>query len=140
MAEKEESRTLLKKPRRRWLPTILLGVAILVCGLVLGSGITVGAVWRVIHKSFRDPVRLTERIVRHMQRNLDLNEEQARKVKMILEKRMPAFVKLRRQVREELEQVRRELAEVLTPEQAEKFNRDFRRLDRRWLPPPAPSP
>ncbi|WP_321419310.1 hypothetical protein [uncultured Desulfobacter sp.] len=68
---------------------------------------------------------------------LDLNDEQSRQVSAIVRDNMAELRPLRAQVisrlRSQMEKARHQLATVLTPEQKEKLDNRFNRLEKRWF-------
>jgi len=76
-----------------------------------------------------------DRIVRHMTRELRLSEPQAQQISRIMEESGKRFEELRRQHRPQFDALRKEsrdrIRQVLTPEQAAKFDEMVRRLDER---------
>jgi Spy/CpxP family protein refolding chaperone len=74
-----------------------------------------------------------------MKRRLDLTDDQVQQVRRIILEQQMAFQSLRKEFRprldDQIEKTRRELAAVLTPEQARKWEKRFARIQRFWLPP-----
>ena len=137
--EQEKPADQLAKPRRRWLRTVLLAIAIFVCGALLGGGLTFKIIASGYKRAFQEPAVLAEEITQRMKRRLDLTDDQVQKVgKIILEQQM-AFQSLRKEFRprldDQIEKNRRELTAVLTPEQARKWEKRFAHIQRFWLPP-----
>jgi Spy/CpxP family protein refolding chaperone len=89
-----------------------------------------------------------ERILRHMTRDLNLNDAQAQQVRAILEETGNKIQDLRKQHRPEFDAVRKEshdrIRKVLTPEQAGKFEEMVKKFEARHAagdgPPPPPPP
>jgi hypothetical protein len=127
------------RPRRRWVWTILLALVIFVSGVLVGGGLTFKAITSGFKRSFQDPAVSAERITHRMKKQLDLTDEQAAQVQRIIFERQKAFQSLRKQVRPQIEaqieKTRQELTAVLTPEQARKWEKQFRRFMKFWLPP-----
>jgi Spy/CpxP family protein refolding chaperone len=79
-----------------------------------------------------------------LQRRLDLNETQRRQVAAIVEKYQAQIhdhlKSTRPRIHELMQQMRIEIESVLTPEQREKYNKQFSRLQRkpRWRQGPPP--
>jgi len=128
------------RPRRRWVRTVLLALVIFVSGVVVGSGLTFKVITSGFKRFFQDPEVLAEHITHRMKRQLHLTEEQSVQVRRIILEQQKAFQSLRKKVWPELEvqieKTRRELAAVLTPEQARKWEKRFGHFLRFWLPPP----
>jgi hypothetical protein len=127
------------RPRRRWVWTILLAVVIFVSGVVVGGGVTFKIITSGFKRSFQDPAVSAERITQRMKKKLDLTDEQAIQVHRIIFEQQKAFQSLRKKVRPQIEaqieKTRQELAAVLTPEQARKWEKRFSRFMKFWLPP-----
>ncbi len=123
--------------RRLWGRGALIGAVILLCGMVIGGGLTSFVVWRRVQNSVMNPRVMPARIVDHMRGPLDLTDEQAQQLHEIFTRHHSRFEELRKEmeplVEEELEAIRTEVAAVLTPEQLEKWNRRFDRMRKRWF-------
>jgi len=130
----------LARPRRRWMRTILLALVIFVSGILVGGGLTFKAVTTGFKRFFQDPEALAENITHRMKKRLDLTDEQAVQVRRIILERQKAIQSLRKEIQPRLEaqieNTRREVAAVLTPEQARKWEKRFRYFSKYWLPSP----
>lgn len=137
--EQEKPADQLAKPRRRWLRTVLLATAIFVCGALVGGGMTFKIIASGYKRVFQEPTVLAEEITHRMKRRLDLTDEQVRQVRRIILEQQMAFKSLRKEFRprldDQIEKTSRELAAVLTPEQARKWEKRFAHIQRFWLPP-----
>jgi hypothetical protein len=137
--ETEKPNEAFAKPRRRRLWTILIALGIFVCGVMVGGGLSFKIVTVGYKRAFQEPDFLAEKIIRRMERRLDLNSEQVKQVREIVLEQQKAFQALHKEFRprldSQIEKTRRELAKVLTPEQAQKWEKTFARLQRFWLPP-----
>jgi hypothetical protein len=129
----------ITRPRRRWIWTILLALVIFISGVLVGGGLTFKVITNGFKRSFQDPAVSAERITQRMKRRLDLTDEQTVQVRRIFLEQQKEIQSLRRQIRPQLEaqfeKTRRELAAVLTPEQARKWEKRFARFLKFWLPP-----
>ena len=127
------------RPRRRWVWPVLLALVIFVSGVVVGGGLTFKIITSGFKRSFQDPEVSAERITNRMKRRLDLTDEQFVQVRRIILERQKAFQSMRKQVRPQLEaqieKTRQELAAVLSPEQARKWEKRFGQFLKFWLPP-----
>jgi hypothetical protein len=127
------------RPRRRWVWTILPALVIFVSGVLVGGGLTFKVITSGYKRSFQDPAVSAERITHREKKKLDLTDEQAVQFQRIIFEQQKAFQSLRKQVRPQLEaqieKTRQELAAVLTPEQARKWEKRFGRFMKFWLPP-----
>ena len=137
--EPEKPNTPIAKPRRRRLATILIALGIFFCGVLVGWGLTFKVFSEGYKRAFQDPEVLAEKIIRRMERRLDLNSDQVKQVREIILEQQKALQALRKEFRprldSQIEKTRRELAAVLTPEQARKWQKTFARIQRFWLPP-----
>jgi len=131
------------RPRRRiWLATAL-GAVILICGIVIGSGGTVLWIRHKMDQFRRGPDRMPVELAERVRSQLNLTDEQAKRVEEILRKRHEALMKLLRETfKAELEGMRAEVATVLTPEQVKKWNDDYESILRipSFPPPPGGPP
>ncbi len=137
--EPEKPNAPIAKPRRRRAWTILLALAIFICGVLVGGGLSFKIVTVGYKRAFQEPEVRAEKIVRRMERRLDLNSDQVKQVREIILEQQRAFQALHKEFRprldSQIEKTRRELAKVLTPEQARKWEKTFARIQRFWLPP-----
>ncbi|MBM3477080.1 MAG: hypothetical protein FJX75_27750 [Armatimonadetes bacterium] len=129
-----------RKPSRVWLQ-VFLGLAILGCGMVIGSGGTLLVGRRILNPPSRQPAQIGRVISRHLTRRLNLTPPQQRQVRDLVRQHMERVNEIRqngrRDAEQELDAMREDVAKVLTPQQAEAWRREFERL-RRWAPPPPP--
>jgi hypothetical protein len=127
------------RPRRRWVWPVLLALVIFVSGVLVGGGLTFKIITSGFKRSFQDPEVSAERITNRMKKRLDLTDEQVVRVRRIILEQQKAFQSMRKQVRpqleEQFEKTRRELAAVLTPDQAQKWEKRFGHFLKFWLPP-----
>ncbi len=137
--EPEKPNAPIAKPRRRRAWTILLALSIFLCGVLVGGGLSFKIVTVGYKRAFQEPEVRAEKIVRRMERRLDLNSDQVKQVREIILEQQRAFQALHKEFRprlnSQIEKTRRELAKVLTPEQARKWEKTFARIQRFWLPP-----
>ena len=91
--------------------------------------------------SFRGP-RSDERFLRHFTQNLDLTPEQEQQIKQILDDSREQMTAQRREINRGMEDMlgatRSKIRKVLTPEQQEKYDKTFKRFERRWRRGPRP--
>lgn len=117
--------------------TVILGVVILVCGMVIGGGFTTYVLWKRVESTILHPRLVPERIVEHMEASLELSDEQVEQIREIFARRHERFDQLREEVEPlvhaELDSIHAEVARVLTPEQLEQWNSRFDRMHRRWF-------
>jgi hypothetical protein len=131
----------LPRKRRPW-RSFLLGLIILFCGILIGAGITVILLQRVVLYAIHHPEEVPNRLTERLRNKLSLTDEQTKKVKAILTERQKALRELRRvmrpKVERELEHLREDVAAVLDKDQSHKWRKRFDRLRRQWMPPPPP--
>lgn len=101
-------------------------VAVFALAVTFVAGAAVGVVAdRFYHRRGPMPEFATHALVRRLDRHLDLNDQQQKKVAEIIERHHTRinslFGAVRPRVREEIEQANREIEQVLTPEQRVKF-------------------
>jgi hypothetical protein len=137
--ETEKPNMPIAKPRRRRFWTILLALIIFICGVLVGGGLSFKIVTAGYKRAFQDPGFLAEKIIRRMERRLDLSGDQVKQVREIVLEQQKAFQSLHKEFRPrmdgQIEKTRRDLSEVLTPEQVQKWEKSFARIQRFWLPP-----
>ena len=129
----------LPRPTRRRLWTILWMTVVFACGMVIGGGLTLKIAYDRFQESFHHPAIFAERINHRLDRYLDLSPDQRRQVAQIIKRDLDQLhalrTKMRQQLLAQLEKTRQDLNAVLTPEQTQRLNRRFDRLQRIWLPP-----
>jgi len=123
--------------RRRWL-TVLLAILIFGAGAVSGAAVTMAAFVHRMQFVLHHPEGLPGRIVSRLERSLNLDEAQKPKVEAIVAKRQEAMMGLRREfephLMKEMDTLRAEVGDVLTPPQRERWERMFDSFRARWLP------
>ncbi len=124
--------------RHRW---ALFGVVVLVflAGMVAGGAMALHTMTDRFHFRPKDPRAVPHRITRHMQRKLDLTDQQAQQVESILTRRFESLLALRRDLRPRIhahfQQTENEVAQVLAPQQSRKWRKWFTRRFREHWPP-----
>ncbi|MHC4230034.1 MAG: hypothetical protein ACYSW0_21565 [Planctomycetota bacterium] len=121
------------RPKRlspRWKQMILqviAGMAILLCGIVIGSGATF---LRLKHRIIRDRRPPLRDVVVDMRTRYDLTEEQTKQAEEILGKRREImrtlFEEFRQKTEAEFQQLSTAMKEILSPEQYERWENDFK--------------
>jgi len=124
--------------RRRWWRDVVLGILLFACGVVVGgAAVSRFHAHRMLSVSQNGIDR--ERMYHRLQRALDLNEEQAAKVRAIVGKGLDDLravrLRMRPEVEAALEGVRDEVAAVLDDTQKQKWESRFDQIRERWLPP-----
>jgi len=122
---------------------ILLGVLILACGVAIGAGagniITKNTERERVRQSWLNPRRTQGMMAKRIEEKLDLSPEQAKQVRDIVNQRMGAVHQIieesRPRVREQLDLMKDEVAEVLNENQAQEWRKSFERILRPAGPP-----
>lgn len=126
----------LPRPRRRWIRTVLLGMVILVCGMVIGGALTLHFRWPRLLIAGQPWERMPEHIAHRMRGELGLTEEQQTEIERILARHHAAMESIRTEVQPRVEaqidSMRREVESVLTPDQASRWGEHFERMPRHW--------
>ena len=132
--DRETLDTALPRAGRRWLRTILLGIVILLCGMIIGGALTLHFRWPRLLLARHSWARMPEHIVERMRRELDLTAEQQTQIERILAKHHGAMESIRTEVEPrveaQLDSMRREIDAVLTAEQAARWSEHFKRIGR----------
>lgn len=127
---------------KRW-RIVLLGIAILMLGALIGSGVTVIVIKKMVLHAISHPEKASARIANRIQRKLDLSAEQAAQVRSIIAERQKALQAIRREVQprveKELNGLRDDVAALLEPDKARRWRERFDRLKRSWVPAPLPA-
>jgi hypothetical protein len=140
--ESNETTASITKPKRRWVRTLLLCVVLLLCGMVIGSGLTLHGIWRHVSNVMHNPEEVSKKITTRLTHKLNLTDEQAEQVGAIIEERHRNLNELRLEtmpkIHAEFDRVDEEIAAILTPEQQAEWEEMRDRMRHRWLPPPPP--
>ena len=130
--------------RGRWWVVALVGVLIFIAGGVLGAGISLRFLRDRVLYVLHHPQEVPARLSLELKGRLGLNAEKTEKVRQIIARRQLALQKIRRevqpQVEEELDELRKEISDALTPDQSAKWNAWFEHMSDTWLPPAPPPP
>jgi hypothetical protein len=137
---------LVPPPRpRRWL-RLLLAAVIFLSGIAVGVGVSLIVVRNRLVFAIHHPDEMPAVIAARLRRPLKLSDEQVQEVQRILSERQRALQELRRRVQPrveaELDEVERQIAQVLDDQQQERWQRLSQHLRGTWLPdlPPPESP
>jgi hypothetical protein len=130
-------------PPKRW-RAIALALVIFVSGAVAGAAVTLTTLRHTAQTSFRQPKLVPARLAARIRSRLRLDAGQEAAVARIFAEHQAAWSGIRRSVRPqveaELEGLRHDVTDVLTPRQAALWNRWFKRGRERWLPAPDDRP
>ncbi len=102
-----------------------LALAILVCGIILGSAGTLTAARNLIRNGLQQPDKMAGNWTQRMSAQLNLTPEQQEKVCKIVSKHFRRVWDVRRQ---EMSALHDEVAAVLTPEQAAQWTESLRNM------------
>lgn len=127
--------------RQRW-KLALLGIVILLCGMVIGAGITILSWHKMVSYTFQHHEQMHERAMARIQRRLDLSDTQAEEVERIHDKRMGTVHEIWREAyirsHQQIMLMQDEVSDVLDERQLQKWQRRVRRYEHVFpaLPPP----
>jgi len=103
-----------------------VGVAILLCGMLLGSALTIHAGNRIMLEAIGKPEKMADHMTRRLTRDLDLSESQKQQVGEIINKRAKSvsgiLSETHPRMEEQFELMHREVREVLDDNQKKKFD------------------
>ncbi len=84
------------------------------------------------------PAKITQRFERRITRYLDLSDKQSVEVDKIIRQNMSELESLRSEIRlkllQQMEKIRTQIIPLLTPEQVDKLEKRFNRIEKNWLP------
>ncbi|HUO06801.1 MAG TPA: hypothetical protein VM008_00580 [Phycisphaerae bacterium] len=125
------------KNRRKWLAAILV-FFVFIAGMMVGSGLTIAVAVHRLQIAFRHPEEVPARLTTFLDKRLHFSREQAIEVQRLIAKRQSRLQEIRRQVQpqiqSELDALRQEISDVLTPSQQAKWDRLYSEAVRTWLP------
>lgn len=115
------SQTLKKKSWK----SVLLGLVILFCGMVIGAGITFHAGHVMMFHAISPDGEMAERITKRIDSAIDLTDEQRSQVEKIVAHRVSAFknilIDIYPRIKEQFKFLHDEVAPILTEEQKLKW-------------------
>ncbi len=119
--------------KRRW-KLLLLGLVILICGMVIGAGITFHAGHVLMFRAVSPGGEMAERVTRHINRDLDLTPEQRSQVAKIVAHRVSAFKDIfmdaYTRLKQQFELLHDEVAPVLSEEQKVKWEKHYNKMQK----------
>ena len=128
----------VRPPKRRIMLPVLLALALFLSGAVVGGGATIIAIRSAALAGLHNPEKAPEWISKRLSRLLSLSKEQDEVVLGILRSHFAKLEMMRAEnrprVQTELDAIRKEVADVLTPEQTRKWEAGFDRLRSLWMP------
>jgi hypothetical protein len=136
--EQEKKDERLPVYRHRWLRSLVCGMVILMCGMVIGGSAVGWFVHARVMELIHTPEIVPEHITEAMERRLGLTEQQADEVLAIYNKYLERFLERRRQLRPQveadIEALHSEITAVLSPEQNKKWSKRFEKIKSIILP------
>lgn len=134
-----EPRPWAASSRKSWILAVSLMSAAFFFGAVVGAVVTGRFLWEKQIDALQRPRFEMPRVMGHMRDNFDLTEEQAERLETVFSDHHEKIWGIREEVRPEIEMeiesLRRQVEEILTPEQAKRWGDRFNDEKRRWLPP-----
>ena len=127
-------------PRRRTWITVLLCLLIFGGGLAVGAGGTVLWVVRHVRDAVQHPELAPHRVAERLQRRMDLDEATTLRVEAAIERVEPDMLEARADFLDRmdplLEQIEADVANVLPKDKLDEWHRQFRRFRDDWVPRP----
>ncbi len=140
MSHEKNASEMPKVPVRRmpWVRSALLGMAILICGAIIGGVVSAVMLKAPPEHGFGRPERLPQEIADRMREKYRLSEEQTARIRAIFEEHADRFAAIRAEVHPRIEaaheSLRSAVEEVLTPEQTRAWREEFESMRRLWGP------
>ena len=127
------------------LPPYVEALLFLVCGLIIGAGMTVFLMDNSVRDFFTHPDQLPDRMLLQMDRRLDLTPTQREAAAAVIAEHFATFDTLRQQVQPAvqatLDAMRDDVATILDPDQRVLWLENFERIREKWQPGPlVPAP
>lgn len=118
--------------------TWLFAAVIFLGGCGVGAGLTYLRIGRVLQERVFSPDDLPERMARRVTRELDLTDKEEKRLVKIFTRRIESLAAAREEsmarIEPELDELDAEVAEVLGPEKAEKWDKTLKKKRKRWGP------
>ena len=115
--------------------SVLLGLAILCCGMVIGVGITLHVGHSMILHTLNPGDRMASHITRKIDRKLDLTDEQKAEVEKIVTHRVSEFRNILDtmypDIKKQITSMHQEVAGILTEKQRVKWEKHTRKIQRK---------
>ncbi len=119
--------------KRRW-KLALWGLVILLCGMVIGAGITLHVGGFMIFRAMTPDGKTAEHITKRIDRDLDLTDQQKSQVSQIVAHRVSAFKSILIEdyprIKEQFELMHTEVASLLTEEQKLKWEKHYKKVQK----------
>jgi hypothetical protein len=134
--EKKENpvNTPSQTPKKRPWKSVLLGLVILFCGMVIGAGITFHAGPVMMFHAIRPGDEIAERVTKRIDRDLDLTDEQRSQVAKIVAHRISVFKSILTdaytRIKEQFELLHDEVVPILSAEQKLKWEKHYKKMQK----------
>ena len=119
--------------KSRW-KSVLLGLLILFCGMVIGAGITFHGGHVMMFRAISRSGDMAERVTKHIDRDLELRDEQRSQVAKIVAHRISMskniLIDAYARIEEEFELLHDEVAPILTEEQKLKWEKHYKKIQK----------
>jgi RNA 3'-terminal phosphate cyclase len=131
--EKSANTSSQSSKKRSW-KLVLLGMVILFCGMVIGSGITFHLGNVMMFHAVSPGGEMAERVMKRIDRRLDLTDSQRARVSEIVAHRVSVFKSIfmdsHIRIKEQFELLHDEIAQVLSKEQKLKWEKHYKKMQK----------
>lgn len=125
----------IPRPRRPMWKSVVFGVTLLLCGAVIGGGLSFQYTVRRFQEEMRQPFFISPKFYRKISEELNLTPDQQDQIRAIFRRSQENMSDIRRDVRTQVDRefslMNREVQAVLTPEQQEIWNERLERIGER---------
>lgn len=134
--------------RRPWLHSLVLGIVILLCGVVIGS-VTTAVYFHMQDDRGHRKDRLPQNVAERMQNKYGLTDDQRQRLQTVFDEHIKKLSAIRTEVQPRMdaaqEALRQGVESILTPEEAKRWREEFESMRKPWhqrdgSPPPPPPP
>ncbi len=119
--------------KRRW-KLAVWGFVILLCGMVMGAGITLHAGSFLIFRAMSPDGKMAEHITKRIDRDLHLTDEQKSQVSKVVDHRVSEFksilLDVYPRIKEQFELMHVEVAPLLNEEQKSKWEKHYKKVQK----------
>jgi hypothetical protein len=125
---------LSQTPRKRRWKSVLLGLVILFCGMIIGSGITFHVGNVLMFRALSPRGEMAEHVTKRIARDLALTAEQKAQVSKIVAHRISVFRDIltdaSAKIKGDLESLHDEVVPILTEEQKLKWEKHYQKMEK----------
>lgn len=118
------------------LRTLFIGLLILLCGFVTGSGTTVAFLYNRVQSAAQSNENFAERLSTRLTLRMGLDDQEQTEIEQIILHHLEAIQRHRNQVRpaiqQELEQINTKVLERLNQEQKQQWKKRFEKIKTFW--------